>query len=166
MKKVFWALVALIFLPAFVSGDMIQLMDALKKDEKPRIEELINSKNIDLNSGFENLLVVYLYAKEKNAELEFVRYLLDKGVNPDYAPGIPAIDIAIMQGRSDIVSLLIEKGADVNIIEKRKVFSPLGMALLVRDCKVADMLKKAGAVLDKDSRKDVLFIRERECFGE
>lgn len=68
----------------------------------------------------------------QEGDLELVRYYLSTGVDPNYQHpeylAAPLVE-GVRYQRYDVVKLLIEKGADPNIIEVPEGDSPLKVAL-------------------------------------
>ncbi|OUL18127.1 hypothetical protein BV378_37375 [Nostoc sp. RF31YmG] len=91
------------------------------------------------------------YAAEKG-DIEKVRQLLDKGIDPNFRKMIHSatpIYYTATQGHREIVEILINYGADVNLgIEEDDAFNPLLAATINNSREVAELLISNGAELN------------------
>jgi len=91
----------------------------------------------------------------KIGDIEVARTLLDLGVPPDFAlaSGITMLAYAIFGNDIPMARLLIERGADVNVVDKNGM-TPLLWAANVDfgDAAIVELLLKAGARPDARSR--------------
>ncbi len=95
------------------------------KENKDDVVEALLAKNVDTNAvgrdgGTENQSILYL-ATIRNDEA-LVQKLLEKGANPnlaDNAGATPLNEVCYASGNVNIAKMLIEKGADVKLKEKK-----------------------------------------------
>ena len=160
----FWAIVFLVVWGIF--HNFVYLVAAVMEEDKEQVAYLIDNKEVNPNSWGMNLVNLYISQKDKEADLDFISFLLDKGVNPDYGRGVPLFHKAIVLERNDIVRLLIDKGADVNLLMKNKNIRPLTVALLLKNCEAAMMLDKSGAHMEGYNMELFLTLQLKRCYLE
>lgn len=90
---------------------------------------------------------VQWYETVRWQSMEAVRELLAKGADPDqtFFSGETALHLAVEQGNSRLVELLLAYGADVNVQERRDGFTPLMYAAIKDDQKMMRFLVSHGA---------------------
>lgn len=80
----------------------------------------------------------------------YARQLLDSGASPNQKDrfGATPLAVTILLHNSDFAEVLIQKGADVNLVEDHKGTSPLMTAARYCDMKTAKLLLERGAVVN------------------
>ncbi|XP_026884418.2 NF-kappa-B inhibitor beta [Electrophorus electricus] len=63
--------------------------------------------------------------------------------------GVSALHLAVQRGRCDIISMLLEAGADINQRDQGSGRSPLHWAVEAQSCAVVELLLRAGAIVDQ-----------------
>lgn len=74
-----------------------------------------------------------------------------KHLNITNYAGVGALHLAVQKGRCDIISMLLEAGADVNQRDQGSGRTPLHWAVESQNCAVVELLLKAGASVDQRS---------------
>lgn len=99
----------------------IEFSFAARDNDIPRLEQLIQEgyNPIDdqyFGTGILTFYISLCLGDNQKIDLKTLTYLLDKGLSPDYvSKGKPnALQLAIFRNKSDVVKLLIKRGADVN----------------------------------------------------
>lgn len=167
-RKVFLGIISFLVMAFFivwiVFHNFVYLVAAVIKENREQVVYLIDKKEVSPNSWGMNLINLYLSQKGKEADLSFIVFLLDKGVNPDYGRGVPLFHKALSLERNDIVQLLIDKGADVNVLMKNGEIRPLTAALILKNCDAAMMLDKSGAHMEGYNMELFLTLRLKRCY--
>jgi hypothetical protein len=91
----------------------------------------------------DSLLIIAVH----EGDIEAVRYLADIGVDINTKSkndGLTALMVATMKGNTKLVSLLLEKGADVNV-KTGEGYTALMMASNQRDAEIVKLLLNKGA---------------------
>lgn len=94
--------------------------------------------------GFDTLDQTALIAAVDHNQIEIIRFLLDKGANPnlgDHAGWTPLIHAAYFGANEELLSLLIDRGADVNGRNDRGVSALYLAAAVGREDQVRVLLK-------------------------
>lgn len=88
-----------------------------------------------------------LFQTIQEGHLETARLLLKKGADVNLAEieGASALFPAVHLRRFDLVQLLVQHGADVNFKETSHGFTPLAVAVLLQDQRIAEYLLENGA---------------------
>jgi ankyrin repeat protein len=83
----------------------------------------------------------------KDGSVKDVQTLLAEGANPNTTDdhGVPALMWAANNGHTEVVKLLLEKGADVNVKTNDGKWTSLGLAKLKDHTGIVQLLEKAGA---------------------
>jgi len=78
------------------------------------------SKGVDINKANNEGLTPLMYAASANPDLETISTLISasKNINQVDKKGASALALAVRRNSPEVVKLLIEKGADVNLIDK------------------------------------------------
>lgn len=117
---------------------------AVGKNNKQMVDVLINSGASFTRGGDpghkEFSILTVALASEK---FEMVEHLLKRGANPNGGNGLP-LAFAIMMNNTKAISLLVNKGADVNYSGKNG-FRPLMTAVVEGNEEVIALLLKLGA---------------------
>jgi len=98
--------------------------------------------------------ISHLHAEEHNCNYDYkeeARLLLEKRVNPNLQniKGSTALDLAITEGNLELVELLLEKGANLDLTnEKQGGYSPLMLAAEYGKKDIVKLLLEKGAKLD------------------
>jgi ankyrin repeat protein len=92
----------------------------------------------------------------KEGEIERVRELLDRGVDPNSDSGMPhgmsPLMLAAWKGHLEVVQLLVERGANIDYQDGDN-FTPITLAAYERNWQVVDYLARNGAnVVHFDAR--------------
>jgi ankyrin repeat protein len=141
---------------SFLEGKYTALSSAASTGNLKLVKFLIdNGADIRGNKLFPNSPV---YLAISGNHLEVVSFLLDKGINPNFAwpskDGGTLLISAIQFGHKIIVKLLVERGADVNFIGNGD-HSPLYRSIIYDRFEIFDFLLKQGAKLN-DNDKETL----------
>ena len=122
-----------------------KIQSAARSGKKDEIEEFLKAgKDINEQSlwGFTPLGV----AIDLGREIEFIEFLISKGAAVDeHSSGYTPLQIAIKNGNLPVVELLVEKGVDINLIDKDLETSPLDFALSEKQDEIAEFLREKGA---------------------
>lgn len=115
---------------AFRTGDLDGLRTAV---EDP---SLIPNGWLGLGIGYCFIYAIY------HSPLSFLHQLLDLGADPNLAvdDGFPPLIAALSCGRTDVLLLLLERGADPNAQRGINDYTPLHMAVAQRNAHAALML--------------------------
>ncbi|MCI4394681.1 hypothetical protein PGIGA_G00171470 [Pangasianodon gigas] len=97
-----------------------------------------------------HLAVCELHAKCVR-ELTSSRRTLPQHLNIYNYAGVSALHMAVQKGRCDIISMLLEAGADVNQMDQGSGRSPLHWAVECQSCSVVELLLRRGASVDQRS---------------
>lgn len=164
----FLFLVVFIGVVWFVFHNYVYLLVAVEDKNKEQINHLINLEKTNPNSFGINLINIYLYKLKEGepADIDYISYLIDMGVNPDYDFGqhVLPIDVAIINNRNDVLKLLIDKGADVNLSLKKNGVYPLNVAIFVDNCEAAIILYEAGAQLKDYNIQSFKKTKLKKCY--
>lgn len=158
-KKVFLGILGFLILLGFIFGKKEyflyshrQVFNAILNEDSEKITYWVKEKNYDLTNTYQNvnLIAYYLVYKKEKARTDFVKYLLDVGVKPDYGNEKNGSSLiwAIVANNTEIVKILVDRGADVNLIFDG--VKPVGLALRRKNCEMVKYLLDKGAVLDGD----------------
>jgi ankyrin repeat protein len=86
--------------------------------------------------------------------MEAARAALDRGAKPDASSGAAtALSEAALQGRKDIVELLLDRGADIDHADDQNGQTPLVSAVAGLEPDIARMLIERGANVNKAARE-------------
>ncbi|MFV0625888.1 MAG: ankyrin repeat domain-containing protein [Alphaproteobacteria bacterium] len=143
----------------YLVRDEISMIVAVTDEDKESFSYYVDEKNIDPNNVYlGNYIQVYIANYREKADIKFVKFLLEKGVNPNINPtgNLTSLLSAILLDRKDLVELLIkDKKMDVNFANKQGI-TPLGGALRLYNCDMAKFLIDNGATLNKDKSQEKL----------
>ena len=104
------------------SDSIFHLQKTLKEIiEMPKLDEFMVRRKIMKDEDFHDLKLNELRKHSIPKLLEEINKLLPEDINEVDSNGLTLLDYAISIGNSDIVSLLIDKGADVNVEGNRYV---------------------------------------------
>jgi uncharacterized protein len=106
------------------------------------------ARGVDVNRRFGGDGVTALFRAAAMNRVQVARFLLANHADPnigDAENGTPLL-IAAAYGYSDVVSVLISAGADVNAAESRYRITPLIQAAMRGHLQVVQLLLKAGAI--------------------
>lgn len=125
-----------------------KLIDAIMEHNYEEIHRLVDLLHVDLNQSYE-YEGTPLHVAVKEGDTELVKYLLEKGANPNAkgAFGETPLHIAVDRGYLDIVKLLLENGADPNI-QSNEGNTPLHIAVISSSADIAYELISHGAKKD------------------
>lgn len=171
-KKIFLSVLGLLILFGFILGikefflyPHQQVFNAVLEEDSEKIAYWVKEENYDLNNTFRNvnLITYYLVHRQEKAQSDFVKYLLDAGVDPDYGSEENGSSLiwAIIANNADIVKVIVNRGADVNLMFEGA--KPLGLALRRKNCEIVKILLDKGAVLDGDKFKSDAEEKLRSC---
>ena len=121
------------------------IQSAAKSGNTDEIEEFLKA-GIDINEqsswGYTPLGIAIDFGRE----IEFIEFLISKGAALDeHSSGHTPLQIAIKNGNLPVVELLVEKGVDINLIDKDLETSPLDFALREKQDEIAEFLRENGA---------------------
>lgn len=143
----------------YLIRDEMSMIVAVTDADKESFSYYVDEKKIDPNNVYlGNYIQVYIANYREKIDIEFVKFLLDKGINPNINPTgkLTPLLSAILLDRKDLVELLIEdKKMDVNFANKEGI-TPLGGALRLYNCDKAKVLIDNGATLNKDKSQEKL----------
>ncbi|MDD4555972.1 MAG: ankyrin repeat domain-containing protein [Alphaproteobacteria bacterium] len=143
----------------YLVRDEISLIVAITDEDKESFSYYVDEKKIDPNNVYlGNYIQVYMANYREKVDIEFVRFLLDKGVNPNINPtgDLTPLLSAVLLDRKDLVELLIkDKKMDINFSNKKGI-TPLGGALRLYNCDMSKFLIDKGATLDEDKSQEKL----------
>lgn len=108
---------------------------------KPKQEEIINyflSKGVDVNLADKDGNTAFMTAAGFNRDLATLELLSKnvKNINQVNAKGVSALALAVRSNSADVVKFLLDKGANINIVDKNgdnlsayllQAFNPRGM---------------------------------------
>ena len=121
------------------------IQSAARSGNTDEIEEFLKAgKDINERSlfGFTPLGV----AIDLGREIDFIEFLISNGAAVDeHSSGYTPLQIAIKNGNLPVVELLVEKGADINLIDEDSEKSPLDFALREKQDEIAEFLREKGA---------------------
>lgn len=150
----------------YLVRDEMSLIVAVTDEDKESFSYYVDEKKIDPNNVYlGNYIQVYIANYREKVDIEFVRFLLNKGVNPNINPtgSLTPLLSAILLDRKDLVELLItDKKMDINFANKKGI-TPLGGALRLYNCEIAKTLIDNGATLNKDKSREKLEKRINVC---
>jgi len=108
----------------------------------------VNAKITNEGSRVEGMTALHVAAREGFNDL--VKLLLAAGANPNAKAynGTPLI-LAIYYGDIEMVSLLIQKGADVNLTKQERDFAPIHSAARYGKIDILKLLISKGALVNK-----------------
>lgn len=155
----------------FIYKDRILLFGAAEDGDRETFAYLVDEVGVDPNVQFRgiNPISIYIIRNHNNLDIDFIKFMLDKGVNPNIHRG-EYIDLtplfhAINTYRIDIVELLINKGANINISKNGNI-TPLRQALQIDNCDIAKLLYKHGATLANDKFEKDYKPKLEQCLSE
>ncbi|MDQ7055090.1 MAG: ankyrin repeat domain-containing protein [Persephonella sp.] len=128
-----------------------KLITAIMEGDYNEIYRLVDLLQVNINRSYEyEGAPLHVAVKEGDAEL--VKYLLEKGADPNGkgAFGETPLHIAVDRGYLDIVQLLLERGADPNA-QSNEGNTPLHMAVIASSADIAYELIKKGASVDVEN---------------
>jgi ankyrin repeat protein len=107
------------FLRAALSGDVTVMKLLLEHGADPNIQTFAGSTALMAAAGI-NWMGGQTYTESKESLMEAVKICLDHGadVNAENSMGLRAIFGAVNRGSDDIVQLLVDKGARVDVKDK------------------------------------------------
>lgn len=107
------------FLRAALSGDVTVMKLLLAHGADPNIPTFAGSTSLMAASGI-NWMGGQTYTESKESLMEAVKICLDHGadVNAENSMGLRAIFGAVNRGSDDIVQLLVDKGAEIDLKDK------------------------------------------------
>ena len=137
-------LITLLLMSFGVVQAQIDIFDACRTGDIPRIEELYKLQPESINSINKNGHTPLILACYRNQVLA-VKKLLELGAEIDYQSGDgTALLGATYQNNYDVIKLLLDDGANPNISDANKE-TPLIMASKSDNAKVIKLLLEAGA---------------------
>ncbi|MDD4555974.1 MAG: ankyrin repeat domain-containing protein [Alphaproteobacteria bacterium] len=158
-------IVALGFL-RYLLNDQITVMNAVIDEDKDTLAYYIDEKGFNPNDLYAwfNLHDLYLVVYKKESKPEFVKYMLDKGIDPNYKQRKIATPLtySFLLDNLEIVKLYIENGADLNVINYKNM-NPLGVALVFSNCEIAKILIDKGLSLQAGKSQDLMEYRLEKC---
>jgi len=106
--------------PAVIGANGENVLHATVR--KPKQEEIIKyfiSKGVDINKADKDGNTPFMFAAASNADTQLITFLstLVKNVNQANLKGETALTMAVRSNTADVVSLLISKGADINVVD-------------------------------------------------
>jgi ankyrin repeat protein len=121
----------------------MDLVAALALGDLALAERLIADKRGVLDAGNA------LHLMTKRGDIKAVRWLLDRGANPNATAtlgqgGITALHLAAWEGRVEIASMLLDAGADPAARDKEHDSDPLGWAEFAGQRDVVHLLRERG----------------------
>ena len=123
-----------------IKGKRNKLLKAVKKGDKSTVSTFI-SKGVDVADWYYGKETPLVIAFENN-DIEMINILLNNINHLNYTPNNP-LCMATQKGYKDIISLLIEKGADVNYEYARALD-------FTKDEEIVALLRSHGAVSKED----------------
>jgi ankyrin repeat protein len=135
---------------------MEELIETIENDNIVKLKALCKA-GIDLtqpiDAGLEygledpDYMPVLFFAIRKHASLEFIKVLLENGLNimDKDEDGLSAIDIAIKFKREDVVNFCIENGMDINSTSRKSGITPILLASCFNNISMVELLLKHGA---------------------
>jgi ankyrin repeat protein len=104
---------------------------------------------------YREISISELFYAVKNGDFSSVRELIDKGVNVNATDteGWTPIHYAAAKGLSKIAQILIERGADPNVIQEKTCLTPLHLAVIYGHYELAKLLLEKGADPNKRTRE-------------
>jgi len=145
-----------------------------KKETPPASATAVSNPSSEVQTppqriGYDNSLDKLLVENTINGNLEKVKELLNKGANPNATyNGVPALIWAVYKGHTDIVALLLENGANINIQDKDgdtplivasiKGNEELIKLLLSKNCDLLITSKNGKSALNYLKEKDLLYL--------
>lgn len=132
-------------------SDGSKFLEAVRKRDGDTATQLLDEPGTtivnarDLTTGETGL-----HAVVERRDLTWVRFLLQRGANPNIADrnGVTPLQIAVQLGFVDGVERLVAGGSDVDVRNSTGE-TPLIIAILRRDIPVIEMLVSKGASLDR-----------------
>ena len=125
------------------------LIHSGENDEFKKLAEEVGFEKIKCNADLDETAAIHWAAGAKN--IEIVKYLLSDDIkeNPSLARGnnFTPLHSSAMFGHTEIVELLIEKGADVNIQTDPQKYAPIHSASFGGHLETIKVLVKNGADL-------------------
>ena len=129
---------------------------------KPQILKFLIKHGADVSSTGKNILVNTCFKDD----LETAKILIDSGINIDGAGpnGYTSVHIAVLNDNIDLLKLLIENGAQLNISDNSENVTPFMLASNENKKKpseikkrIIDILTKNGSIIDTNSSKLIEF---------
>lgn len=120
------------------------------------IAELLVKAGADVNGGTTGLIRIpfsYYSSESREKSLAIIRFLLDRGADPDKPPGSdrnPPLHGAASGGDMETAKLLIKSGADLNARDERGS-TPLHQAIREKNLEMIKLLLRSGADIDARS---------------
>lgn len=132
------------------------LMLSVSKAKQDMVKALIDA-GADVNAADPDTgmtpLAVAMHIKNRKKQLSMIEMLTGAGANPDITVlGIPLISSAVMTRNTDLVKVLIDAGADVNVTNDKGV-TPVMMAVSSNNVEMTQLLVGAGADLNKSMKE-------------
>ncbi|MFV0625887.1 MAG: ankyrin repeat domain-containing protein [Alphaproteobacteria bacterium] len=150
----------------YLVNDQITVMNAVVDEDKDTLAYYIDEKGFNPNDlyGWFNLHDIYLGVYKKESKPEFVKYMLDKGIDPNYKQRTIATPLtySFLLDNIEIVKLYIENGADLNVINHKNM-NPLGVALILSNCEIAKILIDKGLSLQAGKSQYLAGLRLDYC---
>ena len=135
----------------------IMMIDAARHYESPELLALLHEFGVSLDiSEVDNPITRPLNTAAYLERWENVRWLVEHGAElnweePPDEPRCPALPPAIQAGRLDIVKLLVEAGARLDVCDRTNR-TPLQWAIESRQTEIAEYLRSRGAILSEQAR--------------
>jgi len=135
---------------------MEELIETIENDSIVKLKALCKA-GLDLtqpvDAGLEygledpDYMPVLFFAIRKHASLEFIKVLLENGLNITDVDddGLSAIDIAIKFKREDVVNFCLENGMDINATSRKSGITPVVLASCFNNIEMVELLLKHGA---------------------
>ncbi|GFN77518.1 ankyrin [Plakobranchus ocellatus] len=138
-------------LEPFIMSGSIESVEAL----------LIRGADLNLHcSSRRNVLVIALWFLKEIDRRKMVKFLVEKGANVNRSHSTYSPLVAATMKQTDVVSYLLQKGADVNEVGDNRGNTPLTAALYygecrssTRCCSIIETLLSAGADPNKPNKK-------------
>jgi uncharacterized protein len=123
-----------------------QLMAAASNGDVGMLSNLVN-QGIDVNRRFGGDGETALHRASAYGRTNAAQFLLTHGADPNIndATGLTPLLSASYHGYLDIVSMLIDRGANINAPEKDGMFTPLHEATMKGHTKIVEFLLAHGA---------------------
>lgn len=128
-----------------IKGKRDKLLKAVKNGDKSTVSTFI-SKGVDVADWYYGKETPLVIAFENN-DIEMINILLNNINHLNYTPNNP-LCMATQKGYKDIISLLIEKGANVN-------YEPARALDFTKDTEIINLLRRHGAKTQEEIEKEL-----------
>lgn len=127
-----------------VQPNAAELIQAVKNDNLPQLQSLLNDTNMDARDGAGNTLL--MIAAEKGY-LQLVKTLVTRGAGIDAmnSVGQTALNKAVYFGKNAVAKFLVTRQADVNKTDTRFILPPLVAAIRGNNLEMGELLLARGA---------------------